>query len=174
VRPHGREARKNRILAQKDRAPSRFRRAGASGRECRCQTVRQAQRRRKSKNGPGPAERDWAVEPNWQACCLRRDYGAISLDDPLVDAAIGITVAVLHRDKIEFDTVDVAADRIEERIKATIGFEKLCRAAVNIVGADRFEAFVEAPGSQSKSRLILGAEPDVEALSSRREGSCRL
>jgi len=34
---------------------------------------------------------------------------------------------------------------IEERIKAAIGFEKLCRAAVNIVGADRFEAFVEAP-----------------------------
>ena len=91
-------------------------------------------------------ERDWAAEPNWQACRLRRNYGAISFSDPPVDATIGITVAVLHRDKIEFDTVDITADRIEERIKAAIGFEQLGRAAVSIVGADCFETLVEAPG----------------------------
>ena len=88
---------------------------------------------------------DGTVEPNRQACRLRRDYGAVSFSDPPVDAGIGITAAVLHRDKIEFDTVDITADRIEERIKAAIGFEKLRRAAVCIVGADRFEAVVEAP-----------------------------
>src|SRR3977135_4338253 len=89
----------------------------------------------------------------------------ISFDDPPVEATIGITVAVLHRDKIEFDTVDITADRVEERIKAAIGFEQLCRAAVSIVGADRLETLVEAPGGQSKFVLILGAEPEVEALS---------
>jgi hypothetical protein len=45
----------------------------------------------------------------------------------------------------EFDTVDITADRIEERIKAAIGFEKLYCAAVSIVGADRFKTVVKAP-----------------------------
>ena len=76
---------------------------------------------------------------------LRRDYGAVSFSDPPVDTAIGITVAVLHRDKIEFYTVDIAADRIEERVEAAIGFEELCRAAVSVVGADRLKTLVEAP-----------------------------
>jgi hypothetical protein len=74
-------------------------------------------------------EHDGTVEPNWQACRLRRDDGSVSFDDPPVEATIGITVAVLHRDKIEFDTVDITADRVEERIKAAIGFEKLCRSS---------------------------------------------
>jgi hypothetical protein len=90
-------------------------------------------------------ERDRAAKSNRQARRLRRDYGAVSFSDPPVDAGIGITAAVLHRDKIEFDTVDITADCIEERVKAAIGFEKLCRAAVCIVGANRFEAVVEAP-----------------------------
>src|ERR1019366_9280126 len=105
------------------------------------------------------------VEPDRQTCRLRRDDGAVSFSDPPVDAGIGITVAVLHRDKIEFDTVDITADRIEERIKTAIGFEKLCCAAVSIVGADRFKTVVKAPRGQSKGVLILGAEPQVEALS---------
>ena len=50
-----------------------------------------------------------------------------------------------HRETIEFDTVDITADRVEERVEAAIMFEQVGRAAVNIVGVDRFEAFVEAP-----------------------------
>jgi hypothetical protein len=87
-------------------------------------------------------QHDGTVEPNWQACRLRCNCGSVSFSDPPVDATIGITVAVLHRDKLEFNTVDVAADRIEERIKAAIGFEKLRRTAVGMVGADRLTALV--------------------------------
>jgi hypothetical protein len=82
-------------------------------------------------------EHDGTVEPNWQAYRLRRDYGSVSFGDPPVDAAVGITVAVLHRDLIEFDTVDITADRVEDRVEAAIRFEEVGRAAVSIVGADR-------------------------------------
>jgi hypothetical protein len=66
-------------------------------------------------------EHDRTVEPNWQACSLRRDYGAVSFNDPPVDAGIGIMLAVLHRDKTEFDTVDIGADRIESGLKRQSG-----------------------------------------------------
>jgi hypothetical protein len=37
-------------------------------------------------------QHDGTVESNWQACRLRRDYGAVSFGEPPVDATIGITV----------------------------------------------------------------------------------
>jgi hypothetical protein len=45
-------------------------------------------------------EHDRTVEPNWQVCRLRRDYGSVSFSDPPVDAGIGITVAVLHETRL--------------------------------------------------------------------------
>jgi hypothetical protein len=51
--------------------------------------------------------------------------GSVSFNDPPVDAAVIITVAVLRGDKIKFDTVDIAAHGVEKRIESAIGFEKL-------------------------------------------------
>ena len=53
-------------------------------------------------------QHDGTVEPNWQACRLRRDYVAVSFSDPPVDATIGITVAVLHPDKIKKANTEAA------------------------------------------------------------------
>ena len=101
---------------------------------------------------------------------MRCNCGSVSFSDPPVDAGIGITVAVLHRDKIELDTVDITADRVEERVETALGFEKLSRGEVGVVGSNRFETLMEAPRGQSKCGLILGAEPEVDALSA--PGGC--
>jgi hypothetical protein len=58
------------------------------------------------------------LEPCKPAACA-----AITADAP-VDAAIGITVAVLHGDEIEFDTVDIATDRVGRGLKTALGVEK--------------------------------------------------
>ena len=44
----------------------------------------------------------------------------LSFNDPPVDAAVIITVAVFRGDKIKFDTVDVAAHGVEKRIECRL------------------------------------------------------
>ena len=48
-------------------------------------------------------QHDGAAKSNRQGRRLRRDCGSVSFSGPPVDAAVGLTVAVLHRDMIEFE-----------------------------------------------------------------------
>ena len=91
---------------------------------------------------------------------MRGDHRPVALDHAPVHAAVVVALEIPRREPVELGAADIAADRGDELVPATVRREKGRGRDVGRVLGERIEPLVEVPQRVEEGSLLRQRKPD--------------